>query len=79
MTSPQASTAIADTPAAQVGNPLRPYDLRRYAATFASRSGVSMESVSKVLLRHKSLRTTQVYLGRVMDAEALRWMDILYG
>lgn len=65
--------------AAQVGMFLRPHDLRRYAATFASRSGVPLEIVSKVLLRHKSLRTTQVYLGRVMDAAALRWMDILYG
>ncbi len=38
-----------------------------------------LEIVSKVLLRHQNLRTTQVYLGRVTDAEALRWMDILYG
>lgn len=63
----------------QVGLSLRPHDLRWYAATFASRSGVPLKIVSKVVLRHKSLRTTQVYLGRVMDAEALRWMDILYG
>jgi hypothetical protein len=46
---------------------------------FASRTGVPLEIVSKVLLRHQNLRTTQVYLGRVTDAEALRWMDILYG
>lgn len=46
---------------------------------FASQSGVPLEIVSKVLLWHKSLRTTQIYLGRVMDAEALRWMDILDG
>ncbi len=71
--------ALITRAAAQVGIPLRPHDLRRYAATFASRSGVPLEIVSKVLLRHKSLRTTQIYLGRVMDAEALRWMDILYG
>jgi len=70
--------ALITRTAAQVGMPLRPHDLCRYAATFASRSGVPLEIVSKVLLRHKSLRTTQVYLGRVMDAEALRWMDILY-
>jgi integrase len=71
--------ALITRTAAQVGMSLRPHDLRRYAATFASRSGVPLEIVSKVLLRHKSLRTTQVYLGRVMDSEALRWMDILYG
>jgi hypothetical protein len=33
-----------------VGVPLRPHDLRRYAATFASRSGVPIEIVSKVIL-----------------------------
>lgn len=71
--------ALIRRTAAQAGLSLRPHDLRRYAATFASRSGVPLEIVSKVLLRHKGLRTTQVYLGRVMDAEALRWMDILYG
>ncbi len=65
--------------AEQVGITLRPHDLRRHAATFASRTGVPLEIVSKVLLRHQNLRTTQVYLGRVTDAEALRWMDILYG
>jgi len=41
--------------------------------------GVPLEIISKVLLRHQNLRTTQVYLGRVTDVEALRWMDILYG
>jgi integrase len=71
--------ALITRAAAQVGITLTPHDLRRHAATFASRSGVPLEIVSKVLLRHKSLRTTQVYLGRVMDSEALRWMDILYG
>jgi len=58
---------------------LRPHDLRRYAATFANRRGVPLEIISKVLWWRKSLRTTQVYPGRVMDSEALRWMDVLYG
>lgn len=71
--------ALIRRAATQVGVTLTPHDLRRHAATFASRSGVPLEIVSKVVLRHKSLRTTQVYLGRVMDAEALRWVDILYG
>ena len=38
---------------------LRPHDLRRHAATFASRSGVPVEIVSKVILRHANLFPTQ--------------------
>ena len=58
---------------------LSPHDLRRYSATYASRNGVPLEIVSKVILRHQDLKTTQAYLGRVNDAEAIRWMDILHG
>ncbi len=54
---------------------INPYDLRRHAATFASRSGTPIEIVSKVILRHASLSTTQRYLGKVSDAEALRWIE----
>jgi hypothetical protein len=39
---------------------------------FASQRGVSFEIVSQVLLWCKSFRTTQVYLGCVMDLEVLR-------
>jgi hypothetical protein len=35
-----------------VGIHLRPHDLRRHAASYASRSGVPIEIVSKVILRH---------------------------
>ena len=35
-----------------VGIHLRPHDLRRHAATFASRSGVPIEIISKVILHH---------------------------
>jgi integrase/recombinase XerD len=49
------------------------------SATFASRNGVPLELISKVLLRHQNLKTTQLYLGKVSDSEAIRWMDILYG
>lgn len=56
-----------------------PHDLRRYSATYASRNGVPLEVVSKVILRHQDLKTTQVYLGKISDSEAIRWMDILYG
>jgi integrase/recombinase XerD len=56
-----------------------PHDLRRHSATYASRNGVPLEIVSKVLLRHHDLKTTQVYLGKVTDTEAIRWMDVLHG
>jgi integrase/recombinase XerD len=38
-----------------VGIHLKPHDLRRHAATYASRSGTPLEIVSKILLRHSSL------------------------
>jgi len=62
-----------------VGIHLRPHDLRRHAATYASRAGTPIEIVSKILLRHSNLSTTQRYLGKVSEIEALRWMDQLYG
>jgi integrase/recombinase XerD len=62
-----------------VGIELRPHDLRRHAATYASRSGVTIEIVSKVILRHANLSTTQRYLGKISDTEAIRWMDMLHG
>jgi integrase len=62
-----------------VGTELRPHDLRRHAATYASRSGVPIEIVSKVILRHANLSTTQRYLGKISDTEATRWIENLYG
>ena len=56
-----------------------PHDLWRYSATYASRNGVPLEVVSKVILRHQDLKTTQVYLGKISDSEAIRWMDVLHG
>jgi integrase/recombinase XerD len=64
---------------ALIGVKLRPHDLRRHAATYASRSGVPVEIVSKVILRHANLSTTQRYLGKVSDNEAVRWIENLYG
>jgi integrase len=61
-----------------VGIHLRPHDLRRHAATFASRSGTPIEIVSKVIMRHAHLSTTQRYLGKVTDVEAMRWIENLY-
>ena len=62
-----------------VGIELRLQDLRRHAATCASRSGVPIEIVSKVILRHANLSTTQRYLLKISDAEATRWIENLYG
>jgi integrase len=62
-----------------VGISLKPHDLRRHAATYASRSGTPIEIVSKILLRHSSLAITQRYLGKISDAEAMRWIDKLHG
>jgi len=61
-----------------VGIHLRPHDLRRHAATYASRSGVPIEITSKVILRHANLSTTQMYLGRVSDTEAIRWIENIH-
>jgi len=38
-----------------------------------------MEVVSKVLLRHQDIKTTQMYLGKITDTEAIKWMDVLHG
>lgn len=62
-----------------VGIQLRPHDLRRHLATYASRSGVPIEIVSKIILRHANLSTTQRYLGTISDVEAIRWIENIYG
>ena len=62
-----------------VGIELRPHDLRRHAATYASRAGTPLEIVSKIILRHSNLSTTQRYLGQVSDIEAMRWIDNIHG
>jgi integrase/recombinase XerD len=61
-----------------VGIHLRPHDLRRHAATYASRSGVPIEIISKIILRHSNLSTTERYLGKISDVEAMKWIDNLY-
>ena len=62
-----------------VGIHLRPNDLRRHAAIFASRSCTPIEIVSKVIMRHAHLSTTQRYLGKFIDVEAMRRIENLYG
>ncbi len=63
----------------KVGVRLRPHDLRCHAATFASRSGVPPEIISKIILRHINLSTTQLYLGKISDVEAIRWIENIHG
>ena len=62
-----------------VGIHLRPHDLRRFCATYASRAGTPIEIVSKIVLRHAHLSTTQRYLFKISDLEALKWIENLYG
>nr|WP_320015275.1 hypothetical protein [uncultured Desulfobacter sp.] len=44
----------------------------------ASRSGVPIEIVSKIILRHSNLSTTQRYLGKISDTEAMYWIENIY-
>ena len=60
------------------GIALKFHDLRRHAATYASRSGTPIEIISKVILRHSNRSTTRRYLGKVNDSEAVRWIENLY-
>jgi integrase/recombinase XerD len=61
------------------GIELRPHDLRRHAATYPSRSGIPIEIVSKVILRHSNLSTIQRFLEKISVSEATRWIENLYG
>jgi integrase/recombinase XerD len=74
----QGARAVVNKAGKLVGIHLRPHDLRRHAATNASRSGTPIEIVSKVILRHANLSTTQRYLGKVSETEALRWIENVY-
>jgi integrase len=69
ITYPAARTAVKKA-GKLLGIDLKPHDLRRHAATYASRSGTPIEIVSKVILRHVNLSTTQRYLGKISDLEA---------
>ena len=74
----EAARSMVKKAGEMVGVRLRPHDLRRHAATYASRAGVPIEIVSKIILRHSDLSTTQMYLGKVSDNEAMRWIENLY-
>jgi len=51
---------------------LSPHDLRKHSAACANRNGAPLEIISKVILRHQDLKTTQIYLGKISDTEAIR-------
>jgi integrase len=74
----EAARVIVSKAGKMVEIKLRPHDLRRHAATYASRAGVPIEVVSKVILRHSNLSTTQRYLGKISETEAMSWIDNLY-
>ena len=74
-----AARAVVKKAGKLVGINVSPHDLRRHAATYASRSRTPIEIVSKIILRHTNLQTTQRYLGKVSDTEAMRWIDNLHG
>lgn len=77
-TSPAASTAVKKA-AKTVEIGLRLHDIRRHAATYASRSGTSIEIVSEVVLRHANPATTQRDLGKISDIGAMRRIETLLG
>jgi integrase/recombinase XerD len=57
----EAARSMVKKAGKMVGVRLRPHDLRRHAATYASRSGVPLEIVSKIILRHANLSTIESF------------------
>lgn len=57
---------------------IRLHDLRRFAATYASRNGVPLEIISKALLRHSSCAITELYLGKLDDKQTMHFVNTLY-
>ena len=49
------------------------------ARMVVKKAGTPIEIVSKVILRHSNLSTTQRYLGKISGTEAIRWIENLYG
>ena len=57
----EAARSMVKRAGEMVGVRLRPHDLRRHAATYASRSGVPIEIVSKIIFRHANLSTIESF------------------
>ncbi len=51
--------------------------VRKKAGETRNERETTIEIVSKVILRHADLSTTQRYLGKVNDSEAIRWIETL--
>ena len=75
----EAARAMVANAGSVVGIHLRPHDLRSHAATYASRPGVPIGIVSKIILRHANLHPTRRYLGKISDTEAIKRIDNLDG
>lgn len=75
----EAARAMVNKAGKIVGIPLRPHDLRRHSATYASRSGVPIEIVGKVILRDENLSTPQPYIHPMSSLPcyyfSLRWVS----
>ena len=63
----EASRAMVKKAGELAGIYLRPHDLRRHSATFASRAGVPIEIVSKVILRHANNCTHWVIITNFLE------------
>jgi integrase/recombinase XerD len=57
----EAARSMVKKAGEMVGVRLRPHDLRRHAATYASPAGVPIEIISKIILRHANLSTTKAF------------------
>ena len=55
-----------------------PCDSPMLRKLFRPKANVPLEIISKIILRHSSLQTTEIYIGKVSDTEAIRWIKNLY-
>jgi integrase len=39
---------------------------------------IEKETVDEIIFRHANLSTTQLYLGKISETEAIRWIENLY-
>jgi len=56
-----------------------PCDSPALRKLFKEQRAIHWKIVSKIILRHSNLSTTQRYLGKVSDIEAMRWIDSIHG
>jgi integrase len=56
--------SLLKRPGDKMSMKIRPHDLMRHSAAYASRNGAPLEVISKIILRHQDLKTTQMYRAR---------------